>query len=69
MALRCKHIRSGVSVAERLWYRNSRFPSSLRPGQSFPAAKLTKLPTAILYALLILVGFGVAVMVMRARRV
>jgi len=33
-----------------------------------PAAKLTKPPTAILYALLILVGFGVAVMVMRARR-
>jgi len=32
------------------------------------AAKLTKPPTAILYALLILVGFGVAVMVMRARR-
>jgi len=33
-----------------------------------PAAKLTKPPTAILCALLILVGFGVAVMVMRARR-
>ena len=33
-----------------------------------PAANLTKPPTAILYALLILIGFGMAVMVMRARR-
>jgi len=31
-------------------------------------AKQTKLPPAILYPLLILVGFGVAVMAMRGRR-
>lgn len=33
-----------------------------------PAAKQTKPPPAILYPLLILVGFGVAVMVMRGRK-
>ena len=33
-----------------------------------PRAKQTKPPSAILYPLLILIGFGVAVMVMRGRR-
>jgi TonB family protein len=40
------------------------FASRPRP----PTAKQTKLPPAILYPLLILIGFGVAVMAMRGRR-